>query len=183
MAENAKKYVTGEALKSALTVVRDHMVQPGDLKTINGENIVGSGDIKIDLSLYKVVSALPTADIDENKIYLVLSAAAGETNKYTEYVRVSGAWEKIGEYKADVDLTPYAKTADVEAKVKVATDAAAKNAGDIAKNGEAITDLQTTSGQKADKTYVDETFVKQADLDSAVMTEAEGTALAEALFA
>jgi len=71
----------------------------------------------------------------------------------------------------------------VEAKVKVATDAAAKNAGDIAKNGEAITALQTTSGQKADKTYVDETFVKQADLDAAVMTEAEGTALAEALFA
>lgn len=182
MEENAKKYVTGEALESALIVVKDHMVQPGDLKTINGENIVGSGDIKIDLSLYKVVSALPTADIDENKIYLVLSAAAGEANKYTEYVYVSGAWEKVGEYKADVDLAPYAKTADVEAKVKVATDAAAKNAGDIAKNGEAIT-VQTTSGQKADKTYVDETFVKQADLDAAVMTEAEGTALAEALFA
>ncbi len=164
MAENAKKYVTGEALKSALTVVKDHMVQPGDLKTINGENIVGSGDIKIDLSLYKVVSALPTADIDENKIYLVLSAAAGEANKYTEYVRVSGSWEKVGEYKADVDLTPYLTIQSYHTYHE-------QLQNDIS---------DAASGGKA---YMDENFVKKTDLDAAVMTEAEGTALAEALFA
>ncbi len=106
MEENAKKYVTGEALESALIVVRDHMVQPGDLKTINGENIVGSGDIKIDLSLYKVVSALPTADIDENKIYLVLSAAAGEANKYTEYVYVAARGKKSANTRPTWTLLP-----------------------------------------------------------------------------
>lgn len=85
------------------------------LKTVNGTSLVGSGDVKIDLSLYKVVESLPSTGIDENKIYLVLSATGGESNKYTEYVHASGAWEKLGEYKADVDLTPYLKSADLVA--------------------------------------------------------------------
>lgn len=78
-----------------------------ELKTINGESIKGSGDLTIDLSLYKVVSSLPTKDQDANKIYLVLDSAAPEGNKYKEYVWVNSKWELMGEYKAEVDLTPY----------------------------------------------------------------------------
>jgi len=76
------------------------------LKTVNGQSIKGSGDITIDLSLYKVVSALPTADIDGDKIYLVADTTAPEGNKYKEYVYVDGKWELLGEYKAAVDLKP-----------------------------------------------------------------------------
>ena len=82
------------------------------MKTVNGQSVVGSGNISIDLSLYKVVETLPTTGIDVNKIYLVLSGTAGTQNKYTEYVYANNAWEKIGEYKADVDLTPYIKRTD-----------------------------------------------------------------------
>lgn len=83
-----------------------------DLKTINGESIVGSGDITIDMTIYKVVTELPTSDVEENKIYLVLSSESGESDKYTEYAYINNAWEKFGTYKADVDLTPYLKSSD-----------------------------------------------------------------------
>lgn len=87
--------------------------QMPDLKTINSQSLIGQGDITIDLSLYKVVASLPDSDIDENKIYLVDESAEGEQNRYTEYMYVEGQWEKVGEFKADVDLTPYVKFTDV----------------------------------------------------------------------
>lgn len=83
------------------------------MKTVNGHSVLGSGNIAIDLSLYKVVESLPTTGIDANKIYLVLSGTSGTQNKYTEYIYANNAWEKIGEYKADVDLTPYVKFTDL----------------------------------------------------------------------
>lgn len=84
------------------------------LKTINNESIVGSGNITIDLSLYRIVESLPTSDIDANKVYLVLGANTNPTeNKYIEYIYVNNAWEKVGEYKAAVGLTDYTKFTDV----------------------------------------------------------------------
>lgn len=56
------------------------------MKTVNGESVVGSGDIKIDLSLYKVVTDLPTSDIDATKIYLKLASSTAEKNVYAEYI-------------------------------------------------------------------------------------------------
>ena len=89
-------------------------------KTINGQSIKGEGEITIDLSLYKVVETLPTTDIDTTKIYLVRNTENvpdGEQNVYVEYMYVNGSWEKVGEYKTSIDLSPYAKTADVNAKL------------------------------------------------------------------
>lgn len=77
------------------------------LKTINGNSIVGNGDITIDLNIYEVVTSLPTTNINSHKIYLVLSETSGTNNLYTEYAYISGAWEILGQYKANVDLTPY----------------------------------------------------------------------------
>ena len=88
------------------------------LKTVNGNSIVGSGDITIDLSLYKVVESLPTTNIDANKVYLVLSGTEGAQNIYTEYLYVNSKWEKVGEYKADIDLTPYVKFTDLASAAK-----------------------------------------------------------------
>lgn len=81
------------------------------LKTINNESIVGSGNISIDLNVYQLVEgSLPeAATANPNKIYLLLSGTAGAQDKYTEYAVVNGEWEKFGEYKAEVDLTPYVK--------------------------------------------------------------------------
>lgn len=51
-----------------------------------------------------VVTSLPTSGISETTIYLVKSGA--DTDLYTEYIRVNGAWEILGSQR--VDLTGYA---------------------------------------------------------------------------
>jgi|GEM_PF-3266619 len=61
----------------------------------------------LDLSLYQLVTSLPTSNISTNKIYLVQSSTSGTNNIYTEYIYVNSAWEILGEYKSSVDLTPY----------------------------------------------------------------------------
>lgn len=97
-------------------------LQIKNLATVNGKKLSEGGDITIDLTLFKVVSALPTniADVDQNKIYLVKSAETGYENKYTEYIclgtySIAGVpnWEKLGEYYSTVDLTEYVKTTDM----------------------------------------------------------------------
>lgn len=61
----------------------------------------------LDLTLYKIVSELPTEDIDTTKIYLVVDSEGTHGNLYKEYIYVEGQWELLGEYKADIDLSPY----------------------------------------------------------------------------
>lgn len=89
------------------------------LKTINNESVVGSGNITIDLSLYKLVTTLPTQNIDSNKIYLVKSAESENQDTYSEYIYLteSSTWEKLGTYKSDVDLSPYVKFTDIESQL------------------------------------------------------------------
>ena len=92
--------------------VKNHVKSSIDnqqFKTINGSSIKGTGDIQIDLSLYKVVEVLPTSNIDTTKIYLVKDSAI-ESNLYSEYMYVGGKWEKLGDFRSTVDLQPYAKT-------------------------------------------------------------------------
>lgn len=117
------------------------------LKTINGTSVVGSGDIAIDLTLYKVVTTLPTADIDSNKIYLVKDASGSGQNVYTEYVYVDSKWETLGKYQSSVDLAPYVKFTDTATTNK----AGAMSAADKAKlNGiaaNATADLAMTTAE------------------------------------
>ena len=100
------------ATQNALNAKQDTLVSGTNIKTINGTSLLGSGDVTIDLSLYKLVTQLPTESIDLNKIYLVLSATQGTQNIYTEYIYVGDKWEELGQYKAAVDLTPYLKKED-----------------------------------------------------------------------
>lgn len=62
----------------------------------------------LDTTLYEVVTTLPTTNI-KSHIYLVKSNPTGTNNLYTEYIYVDNAWEKLGEFKADVDLSGYLK--------------------------------------------------------------------------
>ena len=91
--------------------VKNHVktsIDAQQFKTINGSSIKGTGDIQIDLSLYRVVEVLPTSNIDTTKIYLVKDSAI-ESNLYSEYMYVGGKWEKLGDFRSTVDLQPYAK--------------------------------------------------------------------------
>lgn len=104
--------------------VKDHVktsIDSQQFKTINGTSVKGAGDIHIDLTLYKVVSALPTSDIDTTKIYLVKDSSV-DGNLYSEYMYVDEKWEKLGNFRSSVDLEPYAKTDYVNTKLSTKVD-------------------------------------------------------------
>ena len=81
-------------------------------------------NVTLDTTVFKVVSALPDspAQGDENKIHLVPAESTGPNNTYTEYVWVNSAWEILGEYTSEVDLTPYLKTVDAQATYATKTE-------------------------------------------------------------
>lgn len=63
--------------------------------------------------LFEVVLELPKDSIEYNKVYIVASENTGETNSFEEYIRIKGendnpdSWEKLGEFKTNVDLSNY----------------------------------------------------------------------------
>lgn len=87
--------------------------------TIGKDGSVTKASTDIDLTnpntdLFEVVTELPTENISTSKLYCVLSSKEGEENKYTEYAYIKQtdgqfAWEKMGEFKAEPDLSGYAK--------------------------------------------------------------------------
>lgn len=87
--------------------------------TIGNDGLVTRASTDIDLTnpntdLFEVVTELPTENISTSKLYCVLSSKVGEENKYTEYAYIKQtdgqfAWEKMGEFKAEPDLSDYAK--------------------------------------------------------------------------
>ena len=52
----------------------------------------------------------PTANENQNKIFLVTRSAGDLDNSYDEFMSVNGAWEKLGTW--DVDLSNYVQTND-----------------------------------------------------------------------
>lgn len=89
-------------------------------------NKISSSISAIDRTLFVVVSTLPTkpATGNENKIHLVpMTTAKGTTQKYTEYVYANNAWEELGSFKAETDLSDYSTTDQVKALIKAETDA------------------------------------------------------------
>lgn len=110
----------------------------GGIKIGSGLNIDSNGTVSVDNKLYILVNSLESVTTpDVNKIYLVLnSSSTSETNSFTEYVWITsdtgGKWEKLGEFKTDVDLTPYAKTADVTSAIDAVLESVATHEGQIA---------------------------------------------------
>lgn len=95
-------------------------IAKGALATINGQSLENGGNIELDFTVAEFVTKLPeVSTASKSKIYLVASSESGTQNTYAEYIKitVSGTdkWEKLGEYKAEMDLTPYAKAADLKA--------------------------------------------------------------------
>lgn len=80
------------------------------MKTVNGVSVVGSGNISIDLSLYKVVDSLPTTGIDATKIYVVPAKTTEDKNIKAEYIYTGNPastydatkWEKLGEAQTNI---------------------------------------------------------------------------------
>ena len=104
---------------SVQAAVQEIAGQASGLATLGPDGKVPAGQLpELDLSLYKVVESLPEQDIDDDKVYLVLSEASGTQNKYAEYIHTAEGWEKLGEYAAEVDLTGYVKFTDTATAAK-----------------------------------------------------------------
>lgn len=95
-------------------------IAKGALATINGQSLENGGNIELDFTVAEFVTKLPdVATASKSKIYLVASSESGTQNTYAEYIKITvdgtDKFEKLGEYKAEMDLTPYAKAADLTA--------------------------------------------------------------------
>ena len=121
------QYVTKEAFQKMVTLQKGYI----DSKLTEKQNrfnigkglelVEGTLNVTLDTGIYKIVTKLPTAPAagDENKMFLVLKTGAEESNTYVEYIYLSAEnkWEKVGEWKPNVDLTPYLKSAELTANV------------------------------------------------------------------
>lgn len=79
--------------------------------------------------LFEVVLELPKDSIEYNKVYIVASDNTGETNSFKEFIRIKGengsedSWEKLGEFKTNVDLSNYVTNDNLNTdKVKLYSD-------------------------------------------------------------
>lgn len=114
------------------------------LKSVNGVSVVGSGNISIDLSLYKVVDTLPTTGIDATKIYIVPAQTTGDKNIKVEYVYTgdptstydASKWEKLGEAQTNIVVDAYLS----DTSINPVQNKAVKSAIDTLK--QSITDVE-----------------------------------------
>ena len=115
------QFVTKDALKKMVTLQKGYMdsnlleKQPKFTLGKGLQLVNGTLSVTLDTTISKIVESLPAAPAtgDENKIHLVLSSTSESGNTYTEYIWVEGKWEELGEFKPDVDLTPYLKVVDL----------------------------------------------------------------------
>lgn len=106
------------------------LMADGSVKTLNASNGIAGLDSKgnvplaqlgnLDTTVAEVVTTLPTTNIKKH-IYLVKDTSGVTQNQYEEYIYTgnisatydASKWEKLGDFRATVDLAGYAKTAEV----------------------------------------------------------------------
>lgn len=105
------------------------LMADGSVKTLNASNGIAGLDSKgnvplsqlgnLDTTVAEVVTALPTTNIKKH-IYLIKDASGVSQNQYEEYIYIgdtsaaydASKWEKLGDFRATVDLNDYAKAKD-----------------------------------------------------------------------
>lgn len=123
-----------EIIKTTVATKVDNTLvgQANGLATLDDNGQVPLSQLKnLDTTFAEVLTELPTSDIKRH-LYLIKSTDTTDENIYIEYIYTgqlpivtntaasnystnkydSSKWEKLGEYKADVDLTPYAKKSE-----------------------------------------------------------------------
>lgn len=93
------------------TVNKDQIGQPNGVASLDSTGNVPIDQLSnISTDLFIVVSELPTEDIKEGKIYCIRdTSSTAQDNNYIEYAYINNKWEKIGEFKAEPNLSGYAK--------------------------------------------------------------------------
>lgn len=183
----ANKLVDESGLNQAMVEVNKTFIKNTDTLFNFGDTAVKKGGTVNLPSLYKLVTALPTASADtQGAIYLVASADSENDNIYAEYITVNYKqgqaaqavwhWEKLGEYQPTVDLTPYAKHADLNTlkeRVEGHDTTIGQHTTKLAENTSAINAINTTVGQHS---------TKLTQLDYELLSTAAVTSLCNTIF-
>lgn len=125
-------FITAKSFTRIGGIATQVLIANGSVKGIGSANGVAGLDSKgyvplsqlgnLDTTVAEVVTALPTTNIKKH-IYLVKDASGVTQNQYEEYLYTGDTsaayddskWEKLGDFRATVDLADYAKTANVNA--------------------------------------------------------------------
>lgn len=110
------------------------LIADGSTKTINATNGIcgldSNGNVplsqlgNLDTTVAEVVTALPTTNIKKH-IYLIKDTSGVTQNQYEEYLYTgdtsttydASKWEKLGDFRATVDLADYAKKSEAANRV------------------------------------------------------------------
>lgn len=99
-----------DSVKSDISKVVESVLTKDTVGKANGvASLDSNGSVpieqlgNIDTTLFLIVRELPTDDIKSNKIYLVPNQDGQGNNVYIEYLYVEDVWEKVGEFKPDIN--------------------------------------------------------------------------------
>lgn len=113
--ESDQKYAT----KSELETKQNALVSGTNIKTFNGQSILGTGNIEFEQGkTITVVTELPQTG-DPDRIYLVPNESSRTNDIYDEYIWLveQSKWEFLGNKHVDVDLTDYYTREEVDALI------------------------------------------------------------------
>lgn len=137
----------------------------------NGISIVGN-TIQLNFSLYKIVTSLPSTDIDRNKIYLIRSTDSETQNIYKEYLYTDSGWEKLGEFVTPDDLSIYATKTELStlentvntntASISTLNNKVTTNTSNISTNTTNISNLSTKLSALTDDPDYEVLLVKKS---------------------
>ena len=134
-----------DSVKSDISKVVESMLTKDTVGKANGvASLDSNGSVpieqlgNIDTTLFFIVRELPTTDIKTNKIYLVPNQDGQGNNVYIEYLYVENVWEKLGEFKPEVDLSGYVTSDEIYQCIKKEYDSSKRGANSIAIDDSAI---------------------------------------------
>lgn len=95
----------------AKTVKTEQIGKPNGVASLDQNGSVPTEQLgNIDTNLFIIVDQLPEEDIKDGKIYCIRdTSSTDEQNVYIEYAYLNNKWEEVGRFKADPDLSNYAK--------------------------------------------------------------------------
>lgn len=126
---NISGNVSATQFKKANGTSTQVLIADGSVKGINSANGIAGLDANgyvplsqlgnLDTTVAEVVTVLPTTNIKKH-IYLVKDASGVTQNQYEEYIYTgdtsatydASKWEKLGDFRATVDLASYAKKSE-----------------------------------------------------------------------
>lgn len=109
--EKLQEQIEEARRKLANAVMKESIGIPGGVASLDGNGNIPTNQLgNVDVDIFMIVNELPTENIKNNKIYCVKDTeSTDENNTYIEYAYINGAWEKVGEFKAEPDLSYYAR--------------------------------------------------------------------------